>query len=272
MRRNHVDPVAALLVGHRKRLPGFRARVFGYFRPRSSLRRVGIVRRAPPSCSFAVFRCAPPAASSANHVAHVEDRSIIRVHRQPFAVAVRDGARHVDKLRAQYAARGFQFLRRRNRNAGSESQRNRKVRRIHHADQQTAAAHEALKVRDAAPSEARPHIVGLIGLAKVWSLRRDLPRQRVSPHRHAFDDSDRVAPADRREQDHIVLRPQVAVFGDVLGADVVERHLQLVQRQSPPSLVLRAQPRVHHRHARCFDCMSLHRRRGLDRENLQTKL
>src|SRR5438034_10592617 len=127
-------------------------------------------------------------------------------------------------------------------------------------------------MRNTGPPEARPHIVGLISLTEIWRQRGHLPRKRISPHRHSLDDPDRVPASDRGEQDHIVLRIQVAVLRHILGADVIKWNLQVVERQSPPALVLSTQPSVHHGYARRFDWMSLDRRRGLDRENLHTQI
>src|SRR3546814_5522868 len=63
-------------------------------------------------------------------------------------------------------------------------------------------------------------------------------------HRQAVDDLARVATPDRREQDHVVLRAQVGIVGDVLGADVGVRHVHRVQRSEEHTSELQSLMRI----------------------------
>src|SRR6185312_16722915 len=98
-----------------------------------------------------------------------------------------------------------------------------------------------------------------VDLADVWRQLGGLPRHRVAPHRHAVDDLLRAGAADRPEQDHVVLLAQIRLAGDVLGADVAEGHLQLVERHAPPAFGLGADPGVHDGDARQFGWLHVDR-------------
>jgi len=94
-------------------------------------------------------------------------------------------------------------------------------------------------------------------------LRR-LPRQRVAIHRQARHDRVRRHP-NRREDDDVVFRPEFVIARDVLSAGIGVRDAQLIERESPPTFVLRIEPGMHQRHTRNFDWMRLHYRRLADR-------
>ena len=79
------------------------------------------------------------------------------------------------------------------------------------------------------------------------------------------------AAADRRKDDHVVLRVEVVVVRDLLRADVGVRHRRVVERLAPPAFGLRAQPGVEHRDARRAQRVRLHRRRRGHRDDLQAE-
>src|SRR4029079_11987779 len=54
-----------------------------------------------------------------------------------------------------------------------------------------------LKVLQTLVAQARTHVVGLGHFAEVGRLRRDLPRDRIAPHRHPFDDASASAVSTR---------------------------------------------------------------------------
>ena len=103
-------------------------------------------------------------------------------------VAVGDRTGVVDHLRSHDAADDAQVVRAGGRQAGREPARHCEVGGVHRRQQQAAFPHEILQVRDAHPTEARTHVVGLIFRSEIRRVGRLLPRQRVAVHRHAVDD------------------------------------------------------------------------------------
>src|ERR1017187_414666 len=51
--------------------------------------------------------------------------------------------------------------------------------------------------------------------------------------------------AHRREQDHVILRPQIGNLLQLLIGDVVVRNVRLVEGDAIPALVLRVRPGMH---------------------------
>src|SRR5262249_197391 len=171
------------------RLPYFSARLIGYFGNCSSLRRIRIISSPATRHAVAIFSRRSTAASSTNCIADIEDWSVVGISRKSLAVTVSNRARRVDKLCSQYAADGLQSLSRLNWECLGEPERDRKVRGVHYADQHAAVFNEASQVRESTPSEPGPHIVRFINLAEIRRIFRGLPRQRISPHRHALNNS-----------------------------------------------------------------------------------
>ena len=161
---------------------------------------------------------------------------------------------------------------RRDRDAGGEPELNREVRRVVDGDQHAAVADELLQVGQALPAHARAHVVGRIDLADVRRQLGRLPRQGIAVHRQAGDELLAGAAADRRKEDDVVLGREVGVLRDILRADVVVGHGDLVERQAPPAFVLRVDPGVQQRDARGLGGVRLHRRRRGERHGLEPEV
>ena len=79
-----------------------------------------------------------------------------------------------------------------------------------------------------------------------------------------MDDCLRVSTRGR-EQNHVVLRVQRRILGDVLRRDVVVGELEEIQRLPPPAFRLGILPRVEQRDARRAQRVELDVRRGRGR-------
>ena len=213
----------------------------------------------------------PPRAP--NDVREIEDRTVVAPDREVVGVAVRDRARRVHHLRSHDAADDAQALARGDRQPGREAGRRRRDRPCPSTViEQAALADEVLQVLRRRSSRGRdacrrsdPPIRGSASPA-VFFHGSGLPHIGM-PLTIAFG-----AAADRRKDDHVVLRVEVVVARDLLRADVGVRHLRVVERLAPPAFGLRAQPGVQHRDARRAHRMRLHRRRGATRDDLQTEI
>src|SRR6185503_1928026 len=121
-------------------------------------------------------------------------------------------------------------------------------------DKQPAVFHKLLQVLQTIPAKSWSHVVSLVDAAEIWRELSLLPGKRISVHRQAVDNL--LCPTtDRRKQNHVVLALEIRFTRHVLRADVSERNLRLIEPDAIPALILRAQPRVHHRDPRRSDWM-----------------
>ena len=128
-----------------------------------------------------------------------------------------------------------------------------------------------MQVRESGPTKSGADVVSGSKAAQVRRQISFLPRQRIAVHRPALDHRVRIATA-RTENNHVVLLVEVGLLRDVLRADVIVRDAHLIESESPPSFILRAQPRVHDRNPRNLDRMGLHCGRGGDGQSGNAQL
>src|SRR5204862_1137275 len=155
--RNHVDAVAELLIGDGHGLPHVGARLHRHLDAGPALRRVLIVGGAAPGRPIPpVVGTEAPAPAASENTRDVEDRTVVAPERQIVRVTVGDGARGVDRPGPDDAADDAQPLTLSDSEARREPARRGEIGGVHHREEQSALAHEVLKVRDAVPPEAWP--------------------------------------------------------------------------------------------------------------------
>ena len=205
--------------------------------------------------------------------AGVQHRRLVEVDRQIGAVvAVDDRALHVGDLRAQDRAAHEQLRRLLDGDAGGDAVLREDRRRRSFGDQRAALLHELHRAPSSPSMPMPPRMSSLESTnAEVRELRRLLVRQRrAAGLRHAVDLRHRAA-ADVREDDHVVLRAQVALAQLLIG-EVGVRHAVGVERRAHPAFVLRARPAVDVADARDVEVVRLHRRRRRHRPRRQAEL
>ena len=198
---NDVDRIAKLLVGQRQSLPLSRRAA-----PRGSRRARGPAgRRDRQPCRVRWARSAlrgaprpppPPARQFERLNTGGFEAKIARLS----AIAVDDGAGRRPRSSSAAPSPSLSAAGPRHAHARGEAEGYGEVGRIAGGDQEAALPHELLQAFEAGPAKARPHVVGLIGIAQIRRQRRDFPGQRIPVHGHAGDDGLGVArrPAEIR--------------------------------------------------------------------------
>ncbi len=131
-------------------------------------------------------------------------------------------------------------------------------------NQRPAFAHELRQLRQPLNSHAAANIVARIVDAQIRRQVRFPVRNRiVAGLRNPVHDGLR-RPAHVRENDHVVLRAQIAVAQLLIG-EIRVRDAVVIQRRPHPAFILRTLPGVHVADARNVQLMRFHCRRRADR-------
>ena len=128
-------------------------------------------------------------------------------------------------------------------------------------NQQAAVFHELVEVHQAFEAHSPSDVVGLVQDAEIRGELRLLVGRRIGPDLGKPVHHRLRGAADVREDDHVVMRAQVAV-AQLDVAEVRVRHAEVVERGPHPPFVLGIRPRVHVPDARDVEVVRLHRRRA----------
>src|SRR5207248_1371916 len=124
----------------------FRVRLFRRFGDGATLRHVRVICGTAPRRTFLSLKSTTPSATTADCVAQIKDRTIAEEDRERVWKTVGDRTRCINELRLKDAARSFQSLRARNRNARREVEVHGKARGVGRGYEQPSSPDKLLQV------------------------------------------------------------------------------------------------------------------------------
>ena len=161
------------------------------------------------------------------------------IERGVGAESISDGIGRIHENRLDDASDQIEVPARRDKDSRSQAFFDGERRGVFGGDEKAAFRDEGFEVFEAESAESGAHVRGGADASEVRGEIGLLPRKRVADHRQSVDDELRADVADGGEDDDVVLRAQVGVFGDGLGADVGVGDVQFVEGDAPPALGLR---------------------------------